>query len=89
MEKFTKAVYGTIDGKCFEDYNEATKHEATVLETVKVESLAIALSKFCQSRTRCSDCPFSKEELTATKENGLYDCMLLLEHPANWAQFFE
>lgn len=74
MRKFVKTVYETIDGKCFENYNEAIKHEADVLETVHIQSLAIVLRKFCQL-SDCDTCPFSKDDDS---------CALQLGSPASW-----
>lgn len=84
MREFTKTIYETIDGKRFECYDEATEHEASLLENADVRSLAIALSNFCKSLSNCSICPFSKEEASTVINGSMVDCVLQIGAPDNW-----
>ena len=78
MREFKKTMYETIDGKHFERYDEATEHEASLLENVDARALAIALRNFCESH-RCGDCPFSRKERSTN--GGMVDCVLKI---GNW-----
>ena len=85
MREFKKTMYETTDGKHFECYDEATEHEASLLENVDARSLAIALSDFCKSQPDCSDCPFSKKEVSTNINGGMVDCILRISAPSNWS----
>ena len=53
--------YETVDGKIFENKNDAVRHEVELATKLDPQLLAIVLSQRCdhlQETSDCSECPF-------------------------------
>lgn len=56
--------YETVDGKIFEDKNDAIRHEVELAKELSPQLLAITLSNMCNQfgESKCNICPLNHSE---------------------------